>query len=74
LRVMEKKVVGTEHLRLKLGRGRHFLYAIAWRMAGRHLPELVDLAGIPEIDTWGGGSRLQLRVKDIKEAGQRYAA
>lgn len=74
LRVLEKKIVGTEHLRLKLGRGRHYLQAIAWRMAGRHLPELVDLAGIPEIDTWGGGSRLQLRVKDIKEAEQRHAA
>jgi len=74
LRVMEKKVVGTEHLRLKLGRGRHYLHAIAWRMAGRQLPELVDLAGIPEIDTWGGGSRLQLRVKDIKAAEQHHAA
>lgn len=74
LRVMEKKVVGTDHLRLRLARGRHYLNAIAWRMAGRHLPEVLDLAGIPEIDTWGGGSRLQLRVKDVKEAEQWHAS
>jgi single-stranded-DNA-specific exonuclease len=74
VRVMERKVIGSDHLRLRLARGRHYLNAIAWRMAGRDLPELVDVAGMPEIDTWGGGSRLQLRVKDIKPAEQSHAA
>lgn len=68
LQVMEKRLVGTDHLRLRLRRGRHYINAIAWRMAGRHLPEVIDVAGMPEIDTWGGGARLQLRVKDFKEA------
>ena len=74
LRVMEKKVVGADHLRLKLGRGRHYVHAIAWRMAGRDIPDLLDLAGMPEIDTWGGGARLQLRVKDFRPAEQCHAA
>lgn len=68
LRVMEQKVVGTDHLRLRLGRGRQYVHAIAWRMAGRQVPELLDLVGTPEIDTWGGGSRLQVRLKDFKPA------
>ncbi len=73
LTVMEQKVVGSEHLRLRLGRGRHYINAIAWRMAGRPAPELLDLAGVPEIDTWGGGSRLQIRVKDLKPTERRHA-
>lgn len=73
LRVMEQKVIGSDHLRLRLGRGRQGISAIAWRMAGLQLPELVDLAGMLEIDTWGGGSRLQVRVKEIKPAEQPYA-
>lgn len=68
LQVMEKRQVGTDHLRLRLKRGRNYVSAIAWRMAGRHLPEVIDVAGMPEIDTWGGGARLQLRIKDFKEA------
>ena len=68
LRVLERRVIGKEHLRLKLGRDRHFVNAVAWRMAERHLPDLIDLAGYPEIDTWGGGARLQLRVKAFREA------
>lgn len=74
LRVMERKVVGSDHLRLRLASGRQYINAIAWRMAGRHLPELIDVSGVPEINTWGGGSRLQLRVKDFRPAEQSHAA
>lgn len=73
LRVMDKKVVGKDHLRLKLGRDQRHFTAIAWRMADQPVPELVDVAGIPEIDTWGVGERLQLRVKAFREA-ERHAA
>ncbi|MDY0383436.1 single-stranded-DNA-specific exonuclease RecJ [Trichlorobacter sp.] len=74
LRVLERKVVGSDHLRLRLARGRQQINAIAWRMAGRHLPELIDVAGMPEIDTWGGRARLQLRVKDFTATEQNHAA
>lgn len=73
LRVVERKVVGSDHLRLRLARGGQYINAIAWRMAGRQLPELIDVAGMPEIDTWGGGMRLQLRVKDVRTAEQSHA-
>ncbi len=68
LRVMEQKVIGTDHLRLRLGRGRQYVHAIGWRMAGRQVPDLLDLVGTPEIDTWGGGMRLQVRLRDFKQA------
>jgi len=74
LQVMERKLIGSDHLRLRLARGRQYINAIAWRMAGRQLPELIDVAGIPEIDTWGGGARLQLRIKDFKATEQKHAA
>lgn len=74
LRVMEQKVIGGNHLRLRLARGRHYLSAIAWGMAGRNMPELIDIAGAPEIDTWGGGARLQVRLKDFRPAEQQHAA
>jgi hypothetical protein len=73
LRVLEHKVVGSDNLRLQLARGRQQINAIAWRMAGRQLPELIDVVGMPEIDTWGGGARLQLRIKDFRSAEQSHA-
>jgi len=74
LQVLERKVVGRDHLRLRLARGRQQINAIAWQMADRDLPELIDVAGMPEIDTWGGGARLQVRVKDFKATEQKHAA
>ncbi|QEM70165.1 single-stranded-DNA-specific exonuclease RecJ [Geobacter sp. FeAm09] len=68
LRVMEHRVVGDGHLRLRLaGKGRHFS-AIAFRLAPRELPDMVDIAFFPEMNEWNGNSTLQLRVKDLRPA------
>jgi len=66
MRVVEQRVVGMGHLRLKLsGNGRVF-NAIAFRMAARDFPAAVDVAFVPEINEWNGSSGLQLRVRDLR--------
>jgi single-stranded-DNA-specific exonuclease len=68
LQVMDRRVVGDGHLRLRLaGGGRHF-NAIAFRLASRQVPGMVDIAFFPEMNEWNGNSTLQLRVKDLRPA------
>jgi single-stranded-DNA-specific exonuclease len=68
LQVMDRRVVGDGHLRLRLaGGGRHF-DAIAFRLASRQVPDKVDIAFFPEMNEWNGNSTLQLRVKDLRPA------
>ncbi len=68
LKVVEKRKIGTDHLRLRLKKEKHYINAVAWRMAGRHLPDIIDIAGTVEIDGWGGGERLQFSLKDFRES------
>jgi single-stranded-DNA-specific exonuclease len=68
LQVMDRRVVGDGHLRLRLaGGGRHF-NAIAFRLASHQVPGMVDIAFFPEMNEWNGNSTLQLRVKDLRPA------
>nr|WP_223922458.1 single-stranded-DNA-specific exonuclease RecJ [Geobacter sp. AOG2] len=68
VRVMEQRMVGDGHLRLRLSaEGRHF-NAIAFRLASRQVPGMVDIAFFPEMNEWNGNSTLQLRVKDLRPA------
>ena len=68
LKVMDRRVVGDGHLRLRLaGGGRHF-NAIAFRLASRQVPGMIDIAFFPEMNEWNGNSTLQLRVKDLRPA------
>jgi single-stranded-DNA-specific exonuclease len=68
LKVMDRRVLGDGHLRLRLaGNGRHF-NAIAFRLASRPVPGMVDIAFFPEMNEWNGNSTLQLRVKDLRPA------
>lgn len=68
LKVMDRRVVGDGHLRLRLaGGGRHF-NAIAFRFASHEVPAMVDMAFFPEMNEWNGNSTLQLRVKDLRPA------
>jgi len=66
LQVMERRVVGEGHLRLRLAcRGRQF-NAIAFGLASHQVPGMVDIAFFPEMNEWNGNSTLQLRVKDLR--------
>ncbi|MBC8019114.1 MAG: single-stranded-DNA-specific exonuclease RecJ [Verrucomicrobia bacterium] len=66
--VVERRVVGEGHMRLRLtGENRSFI-AIAFRMAEREIPGQIDIAFFPEINEWKGSSSVQLRIKDLRPA------
>lgn len=66
--VIESRVVGEKHLRLRVSREKAGFTAIAFGMAGREIPPQVDLAFFPEINEWNGTSSIQLRIKDLRAA------
>jgi len=66
LTVVERRVVGEGHVRLRLKRDKHTFTAIAFRMAAREIPEQIDIAFFPEINEWKGSSTVQLRIKDLR--------
>jgi len=66
MHVMDRRVVGGDHLRLRLARDGHYFNAIAFRMALRDIPPVVDVAFYPELNEWNGSTTLQLRVKDLR--------
>ena len=68
LKVVERRVVGEGHLKLRLTcKGRSF-NAIAFKMAQRETDGLVDVAFFPEMNEWNGSSSLQLKIKDLRAA------
>jgi single-stranded-DNA-specific exonuclease len=64
--LLEQRVVGEGHLRLRLSRDGRSFGAIAFRMAPCNLPGTVDIAFFPEMNEWNGNSNLQLRIKDLR--------
>jgi len=72
--VLERRPVGDGHLRLRLSRDRCTFTAIAFNLAGREIPETVDIAFYPEMNVWNGTSRLQLRVRDFRPSRSSHAA
>lgn len=68
MNVLERRVVGDGHLRLRLARDGCSFNAIAFRMAKRETQGRVDVAFFPEMNEWNGSSSLQLRVKDLRPA------
>jgi single-stranded-DNA-specific exonuclease len=66
--VVEQRVVGDGHLRLRLSRDGRSFGAIAFRMAPMGRPGMVDIAFFPEMNEWNGNSSLQLRIKDLRPA------
>ncbi len=68
MRVLEQRLVGGEHLRLRLERDGQVFNAIAFRMASRQLAERVDIAFVAEMNQWNGATTLQLRIRDLRPA------
>jgi single-stranded-DNA-specific exonuclease len=66
--VVERRVVGDGHLRLRLTRDRLSFGAIAFNLADRDTSGLIDIVFFPEMNEWNGSSTLQLRVKDLRAA------
>lgn len=71
LAVERTRVVGENHLQVSLRCGSEVRQAIGFGMADR-LPQLgsmVDAVFSPEIDEWGGGRRVRLRLHDLQPSG-----
>jgi len=66
--VIERRVVGEGHVRLRLLKDKVTFTAIAFRMAERELVGQIDIAFFPEINEWKGSSSVQLRIKDLRPA------
>jgi len=67
------RVLKDEHLRFTLTQDGRAFQAIAFGMAEFYhtegVPELVDVAFIPQLNTWRGETSMQLQVKDLRPAG-----
>jgi single-stranded-DNA-specific exonuclease len=70
MRILEKRVVGENHLRLSVGRDDVCFKAIGFGMASIELllatQKRWDLAFTPFLDFWNGRPQVQLRLLDIR--------
>jgi len=69
--VKQTTIVGTNHLKVKVGSNGSSIDAIGFGMGDFHpLKGPVDVAFSPYIDTWKGQRNLKLIIKDIKTEGK----
>ncbi len=68
VRVLESRVLKGSHLKLRIDASGRSIDAIAFGLAGRELPERIDLAVAIQENIWNGRRTLQLRVKDLRPA------
>ena len=65
--VIERRVVGDGHLKLRVASGGRTFSAIAFRQADTATDGLLDIAFFPEGNRWNNITTLQLRIKAIRE-------
>jgi single-stranded-DNA-specific exonuclease len=76
LDVVDARVVGEKHLKLRVRQGRSFIFdSIGFRMGsfeelGLTVGRPVDLAFSPECNHWNGYDRVQLRIKALRMSGE----
>ena len=75
LRIMEPKIVGKDHLKIKLKKGRAYLDGIGFSMGSAYNDIVksggeVDAAYTPELNLWNGTYGVQLKLKDLKLSGE----
>ncbi len=76
LDVVDARVVGEKHLKLRVRQGRSFIFeSIGFRMGsfeelGLRSGRPVDLAFSPERNHWNGYDRVQLRIKALRMSGE----
>ena len=76
LDVLEARVVGEKHLKLRVRQGRSFIFdSIGFRMGsledlGLRAGRPLDLAFSPERNHWNGQDRVQLRIKALRMSGE----
>ena len=67
LQVVHARIVGENHLKMKVKQGHHVTEAIGFNLAGKspRAGETMDLVFTPEINAWQGCERVQLKVVDL---------
>ena len=70
LKVLESRIVGEHHLRLRVRQEGRPLEAIGFGLAGWHSLEgkTIHMVFTPELNRWQGYDRIQLKVADLKVA------
>jgi single-stranded-DNA-specific exonuclease len=73
LRVVNSRIVGGQHLSLKVQQGKKNFEAIGFGLSNHHSLEgkTVNMVFNPGLNRWQGHERLQLRIVDLEEIGQR---
>ncbi len=66
--VVERRIVGDGHLKLRLSAAGLTFNAIAFRQADCSTDGMLDIAFIPECNVWKNSITLQLRIKAIRKA------
>jgi single-stranded-DNA-specific exonuclease len=66
--VVERRIVGDGHLKLRLSAEGKMFNAIAFRQAECPTDGLLDIAFFPEGNIWNNTTTLQLRIKAIRSA------
>ena len=73
LRLTESRLVGKDHLKVRLRRGRTFWDGIGFSMASAYNDIIksdreIDVAYTPELNLWQGTYRIQLKLRDIRDS------
>lgn len=71
--VVERRIVGDGHLRLRLSAEGQVFNAIAFRQAECPTEGVMDVAFFPETNRWNNSTTLQLRIKAMRKAEQNAA-
>jgi single-stranded-DNA-specific exonuclease len=65
--VVDRRVVGDGHLKLRVSAGGQVFNAIAFRQAECPTDGMLDIAFFPESNVWNNATTLQLRIKAIRK-------
>ncbi len=70
LQVIDSRVVGERHLKLRVRQERSVLEAIGFGLSDAHSlqGETINMVFTPEINAWNGYERIQLRIVDLELA------
>jgi single-stranded-DNA-specific exonuclease len=66
--VVERRIVGDGHLKLRVSVAGQVFNAIAFRQAECPTDGILDIAFFPECNVWNSSTSLQLRIKAIRKA------
>lgn len=66
--VVDRRIVGDGHLKLRIMAEGQMFNAIAFRQAECSTEGLLDIAFFPECNVWNNATSLQLRIKAIRNA------